>query len=105
MKSVFRALLVILFLQIVYADEPQKTPIHVKGMHCTSCVSMIKKAVRKVNGVENVTVDLDSGLVVVEYDSVQSLSDAIKAITRMGYKVIDADSLRESEKQEKKLIH
>jgi copper chaperone CopZ len=91
--------------ECTFADEPLRTSIPVKGMHCSSCVSMIKKAVLRVAGVESVAVNLDSGLVVVEYDSSQSLSDVINAITRMGYKIIDADFLRGSEKQQTPLIH
>ncbi len=82
--------------------QPRQKPefstiLKIKGMYCQSCVSMIKKTVRTVDGVQNVTVDLDSGIVVLEYDSSQSLSKAVKAITRMGYKVVDLDSLTQKE--------
>ena len=69
-----------------------KASIPVRGMHCQSCVSMIKKTVRKVSGIESVAVNLDSAKVDIGYSTAQSISEAVKAITRMGYKVVDPDS-------------
>jgi copper chaperone CopZ len=90
--------LAFLFLtQSSLTQEKQKASIPVKGMHCASCVSMIKKTVRKVPGVENVSVNLDSAKVELEYNSAQALPEAIKAITRMGYKVEDSDSTAQEE--------
>ena len=90
-------LAIVLFTHTLHAGGKLKATIPVKGMHCKSCVSMIKKTVRKVDGVKDVTVNLDSGKVDVEYSTAQSLSEAVKAITRMGYKVVDPDSVAQTE--------
>ncbi|MBI4548665.1 MAG: heavy-metal-associated domain-containing protein [Ignavibacteriae bacterium] len=98
MKTASIAIVIIfLVIQLSPAGEKLKTSLPVKGMHCKSCVSMIKKAVRKVDGVKDVTVNLDSGKVELEYSTAQSLSEAIKAIARMGYKVVDPDSVAQTE--------
>ena len=74
-------------------DEPEKVTLKVEGMHCQSCVSMIKKTVKKVPGVETVSIDLASGLVQVEGDSAVYREKTIaEAIEKMGYDVVSADS-------------
>ena|ERR1043165_9511377 len=77
---------------VLNAGEKLKASLQVKGMHCASSVSMIRKAVRKVQGVENVAVLLDSQKVNIEYTDKAALSKSIEAIHRMGYKVAN-DSL------------
>jgi copper chaperone CopZ len=99
MKNIALFLVVVLASQPSLSGEKQKATILVKGMHCSSCVSMVKKAVRKVQGLEGVSVSLDSAKVDIEYTDDRALPDAIAAITRMGYKVVHADSVgRTSEK-------
>ena len=87
----------VLFLHIHRGGEKLKASIPVRGMHCQSCVSMIKKTVRKVSGIESVAVNLDSAKVDIGYSTAQSLSEAVQAITRMGYKVVDPDSVAQTE--------
>ncbi len=58
----------------------------IEGMTCTSCVSHITKAVRKVEGVEVVKVDLGSDSATVGFDPAQtSLTAIAEAIRRAGY--------------------
>jgi copper chaperone CopZ len=93
MKTIVFLLVVVLASQSCLSGEKQKATILVKGMHCSACVSMVKKTVRKVQGLESVSVSLDSAKVDIEYTDDRALPDAIAAITRMGYKVISADSV------------
>lgn len=97
MKIVTSLICTVIIAQFLYAGEKHTASLPVKGMHCQSCVSMIKKTVRKVDGVQYVSVNLDSGIVVVEYDSTEALPNAVRAIRRMGYKVTDADSVMRNE--------
>jgi copper chaperone len=85
-----------LFLSLqTLCGEKEKLKLTVQGMHCTSCVSMVKKSVRKISGVESVSVDLDSGTVEVVCDSASTRCEAVAhAIQRMGYKVLDSDSTK-----------
>lgn len=60
--------------------------IPVEGMTCTSCVSHITKAVRKVAGVESVKVDLGSESAIVGFDAEKTSLEAIgEAIVHAGY--------------------
>jgi len=55
-------------------------------MTCTSCVSRITRAVRKLDGVESVKVDLGSGSCAVAFDpSRTSLVAIVGAVRRAGY--------------------
>ncbi len=58
----------------------------IEGMTCTSCVSHITKAVRKVEGVEVVKVNLGSDSATVGFDpALTSLRAIAEAIGRAGY--------------------
>jgi copper chaperone CopZ len=85
-----------------YAGEKEKLKLQVDGMHCPSCASMIKKSVRKVSGVESISVDLKSGVVEVECDSAAERSGLITtAIRKMGYTVTNTDSASHDPKSNK----
>ncbi|MEK7251080.1 MAG: heavy metal-associated domain-containing protein [Bacteroidota bacterium] len=81
--------------------EKEKLKLHVQGMHCASCVSMVKKTVRKISCIESVSVNLKAGTVEVFCDSASSRrSMVIEAIERMGYTVVQSDSMiRAAEKK------
>lgn len=92
-------ILAILGTSAVFGGEREKTVLKVKGMHCASCVSMIKKSVKKVDGVEEASVSLATGEVTVLFDPAKKpLENIVKAVTKMGYKVVDDDSTDASSK-------
>lgn len=95
MKRSF-ALFLPIFLLIaltVTAGEKDKKVLKVKGMHCSSCASMIRKTVRKIDGVEEAQVSMETGQVTVLFDSrKRPLRDVVAAINKMGYKVAEHDS-------------
>jgi len=63
--------------------------LNVEGMSCSHCESSVKKAVGAINGVGNVTVDLKSKKVTIEFDPSIVNIDMIKdAIEDQGYDVI-----------------
>ncbi len=75
------------------AGEKEKTVLKVKGMHCPSCVSMIKKTVKKIEGVEDATIDLKAGEVTLLFEPEKKpIQGVVKAINKMGYKVVSDDS-------------
>ncbi|MCM3238225.1 copper chaperone CopZ [Heyndrickxia oleronia] len=60
----------------------------VNGMSCGHCVNSIEGSVGKLNGVKNVSVDLDNGKVQVKFDSnVVSLNEIKETIDDQGYDV------------------
>ncbi len=62
--------------------------LKVEGMTCGHCKSAVEGALSKEVGVKNATVDLDTGVVAVDYDESATSLDKIKeAIEDQGYDV------------------
>lgn len=60
--------------------------IPIDGMTCTSCLSRITRALRKVDGVMSVKVDLGSDSAIVGFESGRTSLEAIgRAIIGAGY--------------------
>ena len=64
------------------------TVIKVKGMSCQHCVMSVKKALGRLDGIQNVAVDLPKGE--VSFDNTQGTApDQItKAVEDAGYEVV-----------------
>jgi mercuric ion transport protein len=63
-----------------------KTTIPVKGTTCASCNVAIEMAVRKLEGVNQVTSDYDAGATTVEYDQDKlELREIVETINNLGY--------------------
>ncbi len=66
-----------------------KEKYDIKGMTCAACQAHVDKAVRKVKGVKDCTVNLLANNMFVEYDeNTCSAKDIIKAVSKAGYKAI-----------------
>ena len=67
----------------------KKVELKIKGMHCKSCVMLVKEALTDIKGVKDASVDLQKNNAVVEFDEKlvkeKQLTDAIE---KEGYKVI-----------------
>jgi|APCry1669190156_1035279.scaffolds.fasta_scaffold35787_1 copper chaperone len=65
--------------------------IHLKvtGMTCNHCVKHVDSAIREVQGVQKVDVDLASGEVYVNCDDSASINSVIGAITNDGYSAVE----------------
>lgn len=75
----------------------QKYQLKVKGMHCSGCIATIENALKKIQGVENVSVDLNTGLVKFQYDAQgTSLNTIFQAIENEGYSVSTENSSKGS---------
>lgn len=63
-----------------------KQKFSVLGMSCAACVGHVNKAVARLNGVNNVDVNLLSNSMVVDYDeTVVNINDIINAVSDAGY--------------------
>jgi Cu+-exporting ATPase len=59
----------------------------VTGMTCTACVPHIEKAVNKLNGIENVNVNLLTNNMTVSYDNdKQDINSIVASVEKAGYK-------------------
>src|SRR5258706_889919 len=65
-----------------------KKTFDVKGMHCASCVNVIERTLKKVNGVTGATVNLSTNKATVTYSEDTSEHALASAIKEKGYKLM-----------------
>ncbi|OAI07052.1 hypothetical protein A1356_11645 [Methylomonas koyamae] len=71
---------------VALPNQQQTVTLNTENMTCAMCTVTIKKALQKVEGVQEVTVDYDAKTAVVTFDSRKTNSAAlIKATTDAGY--------------------
>lgn len=64
----------------------KREKFNVSGMTCSSCVSHVEKAVKKLAGVKKVEVSLLSNSMVVEYnEAILKVDDIIRSVEKAGY--------------------
>ncbi|MFA6519573.1 MAG: heavy metal translocating P-type ATPase [Candidatus Paceibacterota bacterium] len=64
----------------------------IRGMHCASCASIIEKALKKVDGVESVEVNIGTEKAKIAYDESKTNAQAIsKVIEPLGYTLVIPD--------------
>ncbi|WP_320033750.1 heavy metal-associated domain-containing protein [Halarcobacter sp.] len=84
MKKIF----LILFIAVsVYASK--LSVIKVEGMHCPLCTTAVKKAVKSLDGIEKVSVKLNTKEVKVTYNDNVKLEDILTAIKTTSYEGIE----------------
>ncbi len=67
--------------------QPQAVAIPVDGMSCVSCAARVKRALKKIEGVQEVEVSLERREAVVRYRPDKVSPDRLKsAIDALGYK-------------------
>lgn len=64
----------------------KKEKYTIGGMHCASCSAAVERAVHKLNGVEDVAVNLLTNSMQVSYDEGKLKSaDIVQAVEQAGY--------------------
>ena len=85
MRKLLAALLICLPVSVV-AATPQTVVLDVQNMTCSMCSITIHRALEKVPGVIEATVDYDHKTATVKYDADKTnLSALVKAITNAGF--------------------
>ena len=64
-----------------------KYNLPVEGMTCASCVACVEKALSKVDGIKNVTVNFANEKVTFDIEENLNLDSAIQAVEKYGYKL------------------
>ena len=72
----------------------------VEGMTCASCSSHVDKAVRKVKGVKDVSVNLLTNSMVVSYEAPATSAIIEKAVSDSGYHASLMNGKEEGKKEE-----
>jgi len=68
------------------SDNETTATFHVEKMNCATCPIAVRKAMQRVDGVKEVSVDLESNTAVVTFDaSVATTSDIANASTEVGF--------------------
>ena len=63
--------------------------IHVEGMTCGHCVETVTQAVNSIDGISQVSVDLDTKQVSVDFDDSRTNLNAISSkIVEVGFEVV-----------------
>lgn len=91
------------------ANSTVKQIFPIKGMHCSSCVRVIERAVRKVPGVAECSVNLATEELSVAYDIDKVKKETIAtAVANVGYSAMineEAKSEEETKKEKQKELH
>ena len=88
-----------------YKVLKDQVTLTVEGMTCASCVMKVEEALKRVEGVFNVAVNLPLGKATVEYFPETRIADMIKAVKDVGYsasEAIEAELSIDREKQERR---
>ncbi len=64
------------------------TSVQVQGMTCEHCVAAVRSEIGKLAGVEDVTVDLESGAVTIESAAPIAGEDLRAAVDEAGYELV-----------------
>ena len=71
---------------VLEQEEHMKT-IKVNGMSCQHCVMAVTKALSSIDGIENVTVDLETGTATFEESGSAELETIRQHIEEAGYEL------------------
>ena len=67
--------------------QPIEAQLDIQGMTCASCVARVERALKKVPGVQDASVNLATERAVVRYDPVNAgVDELLAAVERAGYK-------------------
>ncbi|AMO96329.1 copper-translocating P-type ATPase [Collimonas fungivorans] len=69
------------------AIQATEFQLPIDGMSCASCVSHVEKALRKVSGVREVSVNLATELATVQADGATTVAPLVAAVEKAGYQV------------------
>ena len=83
----------------------RKEILNIGGMSCTACALGIEKAVKKIDGVEDVKVNYSNEKAIVTFDSKKlDIKEINRVIVETGYKVIEKTSIDEDKLRKEKDI-
>jgi Cu+-exporting ATPase len=78
-----------------------KKTFPIKGMHCASCVRVIERAIRKIDGVKDCVVNIATEQATVTYDEKKVKKEQLaSAVSHVGYKALINEEEFKKEKQE-----
>lgn len=77
----------------------------VTGMTCVNCVSNVEKAVKNVNGIKEVKINLTEEIMFVSYDEKQTDDEEIiRAVKKAGYNAVSSEKIGKEGSKSRELI-
>lgn len=64
-----------------------KKKITIDGMHCAGCAASVEKAIKRVEGVQNVSVQLTTETADIEYEGSYPQQEIQQAVEKAGYEL------------------
>jgi len=64
----------------------KKIKIFIEGMHCASCASNVERAVKKIKGIQSISVSIMTNKAMIEAENNVNPEEIKKAISNVGYK-------------------
>lgn len=82
-------------------NQDKKT-FPIKGMHCASCVMILERALKKVDGVLDATVNLATEKATVIFDPIRVTDDKIaSAVSNVGYQALINEEVKTQDEEQK----
>lgn len=73
------------FLLLFSLNAATTSKFKVEGMHCPLCTTAVKKAIKKLEGINKVSARLNTKEVTVTYEDNVKIDDILKAIKTTSY--------------------
>lgn len=83
---------IFIFCTVLFASSTSL--IKVEGMHCPLCTTAVKKAIKQVDGVEKVSVRLNTKEVTVSYNDKINLNSILDAIKTTSYEGVEISTTK-----------
>ncbi|MBI1425674.1 MAG: hypothetical protein GC149_19775 [Gammaproteobacteria bacterium] len=100
MKKIILILLTMAwFTSVVAAQDQQRLEIDISGMECKFCAHNIKKSLSKLDGVKEVSVDLDKGVatIIMAPGKQANVEQLRKQITQAGFTPGDVRMIQDAQ--------
>ena len=86
------------FLLLFSLNAATTSKFKVEGMHCPLCTTAVKKAIKKLEGVEKVSARLNTKEVTVVYDEEKvKIEDILKAVKTTSYEAVELTTFKYEE--------
>ena len=87
--------LVLFFMLATFLIASNISVIKVEGMHCPLCTTAVKKAIKELDGIQKVSVLLNTKEVTVIYEEKVKLEDILTAIKTTSYEGVEISSQKQ----------
>lgn len=97
MNKMIVLLMVVFSLSLYSADKTKMVTLNVTGMTCESCAGTVEKALKKVDGVKEVKIDLKNNKAMVTLASATTSASLIKAVSDAGFSANEGKATAKTE--------